>query len=411
MLGKAPTRIVVAILLGFGVAFAMPFAGALSFGVDAASVPEMKNAGAAPAYGQTWVGAWMRGSGWGGYESDMRTMRDNGAMPVVMWYYWGDQISVNCVKYGCNGNSKSNWDAMARDLAVKGNAIMGGKPFLVVLEPEFNKNGISSWETFDGYLENQARIIKAAAPNAKIVIGFGHWGGWDGFDRAMNQASYSGFQLLYGVTRHSSSQAIAAADDMIRVSKTLKAKFGKDVIVFDLGISTYGGWEWVQEASLQRVIAKKGEIDAAGAKVVIWRYVKDNTYSSGYFGAAEHYWGVKYSWGGTKKGYDELVTLLKGGSAAGTPTTTVSPTSGSSPFDAQFSNVKGNNWWVQGDVKANQGIARVDARVNGGSWVPLTKQSWGAWAKSFYVPSGARVELRATSTGGATDTSSPVYWS
>lgn len=405
MLGKAPTQTVVAILLGFGVAFAMPLAGAFTVGVDAASVPAMKSAGATPANGQTWVGAWMRSSGWAGYENDLRTMRDNGVTPVVMWYYWGDGISVNCVQYGCNGNSRSNWDAMAKDLATRANSILGSRSFFVVLEPEFNKNGISSWETFDGYLENQARIIKAAAPNAKIVVGFGHWGGWDIFDRAMGQASYAGFQLLYGSTRHSSSQAIAAADDMIRVAQTLKAKWGKDVLVFDLGIATYGGWEWVQEAALKRILEKRAQIDAAGVKAVVWRYVKDNTYSSGYFGPAESTWGVKYSWGGNKIGYDELVALLKGPTTSGGST---APTTGA--FDATFSGVTGNNWWVQTSVSANQGVAKVQARVNGGAWTDLAWQSWGGWAKSFYVPSGAKVEFQAVSTSGAKDVSGAYYW-
>lgn len=405
MLGKAPTRTVVAILLGFGVAFAMPLAGALSLGVDAASVPEMKNAGATPQHGQTWVGAWMRSSGWNGFETDMRTMRDNGVTPVVMWYYWGDQISVSCVQHGCNGNSKSNWDSMARDMAQRANAIMGGRAFYVVLEPEFNKNGISSWETFDGHLEAQAKAIKAAAPNARIVTGFGHWGGWDIFDRAMAQSELAGFQILRASTRDTSSQAIGAADDMIRISKALKAKFGKGSLVFDLGIATYGGWEWVQEASLKRVIEKRGELDAAGVKAIVWRYVYDNGHSSGYFGPAESSWGVKYSWGGKKKAHDELVTLIQGGGSAPT-----SPTAPATGFDATFANVKGNDWWVQADVKANQPIGGVSARVNGGAWTSLVKQDWGAYARSFHVPAGAKVELRAVSTTGAVDHSGAYSW-
>lgn len=399
-----------AILLGLGVAFAMPLAGALSFGVDAHSVPEMKNAGATPTYGQTWVGAWMRSSGWSGYESDMRTMRDNGVVPVVQWYYWGDRISVNCVQYGCNGNTKGNWDSMAKEMAVRGNAIMGHRPFLVVLEPEFNKNGISDWETFDAYLENQARIVKANAPNAKVVVGFGYWGGWDRFDRAMDQADYSGFQILRGSTRDSSSIAIGAADQMIDVGKTLKGRFGKDVVVFDLGIATYGGWEWVQEASLKRVIEKRAALDSAGVKVIVWRYLYDNDYSSGYFGPAESSWGVKYSWGGKKSGYDELVTLLKGSTSAPTPaptTTTTAPstTGGASPSPSDtFTDVKGNEWWVQANVAGSP--AKVEARVNGGAWNLLQQQNWGAWAKSIHAPTGSTVELRATwSSGGATSAS------
>lgn len=497
MLGKAPTPIVVAIL-GFGVVFAMPVAGAVSFGVDAASVPDMKAAGALPAYGQTWVGAWMRSSGWGGFESDLRTMRDNGVTPVVMWYYWGDGISVPCIQYGCNGNSKSNWDAMAREMASRAEGVLGSRTFLVVLEPEFNKNGVQDWETFDGHLEAQARAIKAEAPNARIVVGFGHWGGWDRFDRAAAASDHVGFQILRGSTRDSSAAAIAAADEMVRIGKSLRDRFGKSVVVFDLGIATYGGWEWVQEAALKQVLAKKADLDAAGVKLVVWRYVRDNTFSSGYFGPAESTWGVKYSWGGSKKGYDELVSLLRGSAPASSGVVSSFSSGSSAPAGSPFSNVKGNEWWVQANVagsptrmelrvdggpwitmskaswgawtksthapygsvvelratygdgatrsasyrwpdavpvggasggafdatfssiqvhewwvqssvKANEPVAKVEVRINGGAWVALTKQSWGAWAKSVHVPAGAKVEFRAASSSGATDVSSPVW--
>ncbi|MCA1810850.1 MAG: hypothetical protein LC623_02430 [Halobacteriales archaeon] len=79
-------------------------------------------------------------------------------------------------------------------------------------------------------------------------------------------------------------------------------------------------------------------------------------------------------------------------------------------FDATFSGVKGNEWWVQANVAANQPLAGVDARVNCGTWVPLTLQSWGGWAKSFHVPNGAKVDFRARSTGGATDLSGGYIW-
>lgn len=499
MPGKAPT-----LLLGLalvGVVFAMPLAAALSFGVDAASVPAMKNAGATPTYGQTWVGKWMHSSGWSGFESDLRTMRDNGVTPVIMWYYWGDSITPSCVTYGCSGMSRGDWDAMARTMASKAAAIMGSRTFYVVLEPEFNKAGISDMEAFDGYLESQAKSIKSLAPSVKIVVGFGHWGGWDKFDRAVAQSSLTGFQILRGSTRDSSSSALAAADDMIRISKALQSRFGKDTMVFDLGIATYGGWEWVQEKSLQNVIAKRGELDAAGVRAIVWRYVNDNGYSSGYYGPAESSWGVKYSWGGKKAAYDELVTLLQGSSTtaaaapapaptsapsaptsgdafsgvagnewwiqakvAGSPTRVEAsvnggsgvalsyrswgawaasthlpagasvtlrasyadgsqesatytwgasgPTSGgatASGFDATFSGVKVDAWWVQASVSGTSSLAKVEARVNGGAWTTLTKQSWGGYAKSIPVPSGGKVEFRATSTSGATDVSG-AYW-
>ncbi|HEX2066824.1 MAG TPA: VCBS repeat-containing protein [Candidatus Thermoplasmatota archaeon] len=80
-------------------------------------------------------------------------------------------------------------------------------------------------------------------------------------------------------------------------------------------------------------------------------------------------------------------------------------------FDATFSGVKGNEWWVQANVAGNQPIAKVEARVNcGTTWHTLTLQSWGGYAKSFHVPNGAKVDFRATSTTGATDMSGGYIW-
>ncbi|MEA3166746.1 MAG: hypothetical protein QOJ26_1620 [Thermoplasmata archaeon] len=80
-------------------------------------------------------------------------------------------------------------------------------------------------------------------------------------------------------------------------------------------------------------------------------------------------------------------------------------------FDATFTNVKGNEWWVQANVAANQPLAGVDARVGcGPTWTPLTLQDWGGWAASFHVTAGSKVDLRARSTGGAQDVSGGYVW-
>lgn len=72
-------------------------------------------------------------------------------------------------------------------------------------------------------------------------------------------------------------------------------------------------------------------------------------------------------------------------------------------FDAAFANVKGNEWWVETKVVANQPVAKVQARDAPGPWRDLTLRSWGAWATSFQIPYGEKVQLRAQSTSGAWD--------
>lgn len=394
----------VAGLLVCGLVFALPLAGALSWGVDAgAGVAVLKADGATPTYGQTWVGLWTKSSGWSTVEGQLRTMRDTGVTPVIMWYYWGDSISVDCVKYGCSGRSKSDWDAMAGELARRANAIMGSKPYYIVLEPEFQKNGIGSWETFDVYLESQAWNIRGKAPSAKVVVGFGHWGGWDIFDRAVGASHHTGFQMLRGSTRDSVYEGEHVADDIVRIGSALKAKWGKSVFMYDLGVATYGGWEGVQERSLKNIAARTSDIENAGVFAIVWRYVKDNDYSSGYYGPAESSWGVQYRGGGDKPAYDDLLALVKGGTAATPPpTTTTAPSS--APSTGAFTNVKGNEWWIQANV-ANA-PRTVTASVDGGAPVAMKLQSWGAWAVSTKAPTGSVVTLTATYADGTKATAS-----
>lgn len=83
----------------------------------------------------------------------------------------------------------------------------------------------------------------------------------------------------------------------------------------------------------------------------------------------------------------------------------------SAGFDAQFSNVKGNNWWVEARVTANNPVAAVDARLNcAGDWRSLTLRDWGAWAASFHIPSGSKVDLRARAQDGSNDLSGGYVW-
>ncbi len=81
-----------------------------------------------------------------------------------------------------------------------------------------------------------------------------------------------------------------------------------------------------------------------------------------------------------------------------------------SDFDAAFQTPGGNEWWVEVDVDANEPLAGVDARDDGGPWIALEKKSWGAWAKSFHVEDGSLVEFRATSAEGAVDPSAEYRW-
>ena len=86
------------------------------------------------------------------------------------------------------------------------------------------------------------------------------------------------------------------------------------------------------------------------------------------------------------------------------------PVANEPTFNATITVASGsNNWWVEVTVKATQPVTNVDVRIGTGSWTALPKTDWGSWAKSIHVTSGAQVTFRATSSSGATATSS-VTW-
>ncbi len=69
-----------------------------------------------------------------------------------------------------------------------------------------------------------------------------------------------------------------------------------------------------------------------------------------------------------------------------------------------------NNWWVETKVDATHPVTKVTASVNGGAPVTLAKQSWGNWAKSFHVATGASVTFTATDNAARTVTSQAFQW-
>src|SRR4051794_13495936 len=79
-------------------------------------------------------------------------------------------------------------------------------------------------------------------------------------------------------------------------------------------------------------------------------------------------------------------------------------------FVASFSNARGNAWWVETDITANQVLAAVSARADGGPWMPLAATTWGSWAGSFLVATNGVVEFQARNAAGATAVSGKYAW-
>jgi PKD repeat protein len=295
-------------------AVAVPFMGTaqssaepVRFGMDAASVSAQTAAGVKPDYGTFWVGPWTLTSGWGGPDGQMDAMVRSGVTPAIHFYYWGDDISINCVENGCwsslhrTQKTPEQWQVLAEQLVAHLHARMGGREVLVFMESEFNKGNVANYEPLDGYLAEKTRFIKQGYPNAKVVMSLGNWnsGAWGVWDRTAAASDYTGIQAMRGSTRDSVSYYEGVYDTVLSGARTLESKFGKPVIIQDVALSSHPEPEYLkrQADTLQDFFTGLPALKDAGVEAIIYRSWGNapNMDLANYYGEAERHWGLAYA--------------------------------------------------------------------------------------------------------------------
>jgi hypothetical protein len=285
----------------------------MRFGLDIGSVKKAAREGMTLSYGTFWVGAWTQKYGWAETEEKLAAARKLGVTPVIQWWYWGDEISPAAVENGVRDarhgvmKNRATWTRMSSELADRVARIMGDRETIVVLETEFNKNGIEGYEPFDGYLADQARIFHGKG-NIKVVIGFGNWGRaeWSRFDKAIAESDLLGTQLLQSSARDAGTY-MKTVDTLIAGARKLQATFHRPTLIMDLALSSYPStsYETNQAAAMSELFARLGELKAAGVRGIIWRALSDdpNFDTTNYHGVAERHWGLVRADGSPKPAF------------------------------------------------------------------------------------------------------------
>ncbi len=284
--------------------------GSVKFGFDAKSVERARGLGMPVSYASTWAGSWNQKWGWKGIEDDLRAAKAAGTVPVVQWWYWGDDISPTCVENGCADRyqgvrkDKATWFRLSNELADLMVRVGGADSnALVVIETEFNKNGIESYEPFDGYLEEQAEIFHRRG--LRVVIGFGNWGQsqWKNFDRAVAAADLLGTMALQSSIRNGLTY-LSGADQLIGAAKYFQETFAKGTFVVDFAFSSYPepSYEGDQDAVVRDIFRRIDEFRAAGVQGMVWRMLADDPAfdTNNYHGLAERHWGLLHPDGSPK---------------------------------------------------------------------------------------------------------------
>ncbi|HJQ93635.1 MAG TPA: PKD domain-containing protein [Candidatus Thermoplasmatota archaeon] len=325
----------------------------LGYGMSASAVSAQSAAGVKPDYGTFWIGPWTLGSGWGGPDAQMTAMKNAGVTPAIHHYYWGDDISKDCLENGCYSNlhkatkDQEGWQKLTDQLIAHLNSKMQGKPVLIFLETEFNKGSVATYEPLDGYLAEKAKQIKAGYPNAQVVMALGNWGqsSWGTWDRTAAASDYVGIQGMRGSTRQSATDYATLYEKTLEGTKVLKAKFGKPIVLQDIALSTYPEPDYLkrQADELKDFFSHTADLKAQGVKVLIYRSWVDTPTmnTANWYGEAERHWGLNWHGNATlKPGGKVWVDGVKADRAgSSTPTTTSPPPANRAPSAAFTSSV------------------------------------------------------------------------
>ena len=305
--------------------------GTMRYGVHMDSLGQADQYALPMQFGVFWMGSWTQKYGWGYAEQQLAAAKLRGITPIVQWWYWGDDISPSCVERGCTDarqgvwKDKATWYRMTRELAAVIQKVMGGAETIVVIENEFNKGGIESYEAFDGYLLDQV-VELHRVPGIRTAVAFGNWGlsNWAQFDRAAAASDFVGTQLLRSSVREATTYQ-QAVDTLLSGATHLNNTFRKPSLIVDLGLSSYPSAEYeIHQAALVRDLFQRvGSFASVGVAGIIWRELVDNPAmgTNNYHGIAEQYWGMIRADGSQKPSFGPFADGIRG--AATTTVTTI----------------------------------------------------------------------------------------
>ena len=275
----------------------------IRFGFDANSLAQARALGVPVGYGSVWAGAWNQEKyGWGGIETMLKTAKQERVTPVIQWWYWGDDLSPECVARGCKDQyygvwkDKATWDRMSRELAdiiVKNLGEHSGA--IIIVETEFNKGSMERNDTFDAWLEEKARFFQSKG--LKVVVGFGNWSRehWKNYGRAIAAADLIGAQILYSSIRNQTSY-LSGADLLVTAAQYNQQHFHKPTFVTDFAFSSYPtpDYERYQDTVVREIFSRLDEMRDAGVQGMIWRMLADDPKfdPANYHGLAERHWGL-----------------------------------------------------------------------------------------------------------------------
>jgi len=252
-------------------------------------------------------------------HNDLAWLNSNGITPVLIFYYFGDEISQEEVlrEY----DAYVEW--MHRALAV----LAGDYPAIVVLEPEFNneidgERNVKRWKPFSDLMIQSAAEVRHYMPKARVGVCPGDYRAcdlWDGLSPTIPYMDFFAFQELWGSTRtnYLNDDYEDISDFALLYATYLSVVFQKPILLAYLGISTYEAhndgnhWDKIQADVLRSFRLRLEHFLHVRLFGMLYFCLYDDPSPGGYFGPAGVDWGLIDEKGKPKRAFQEFVELTK----------------------------------------------------------------------------------------------------
>lgn len=288
----------------------------------------LQNAHATPGPASYWIGTWNDTSGYGDYDIFLAACASQQHRPLVQFWRFGDTITPAGVQQGMTA-----WLQQATLIA--GHAKQHGTTPLWVLETEWNKNGVETWDGWSAAYRQVADTLRAQCPGSEVVFAPGGWGDVASLvarhAAALVASDRFATQCLYATPRSSMANYAAGPDVTLGVLQTIQAHpaaIGKKSLVTDLAFSSYGGNasssppfaggdgasnEAAQGAAFDRLTSLRPQFAQANCTAFILRELRDDPAfdPANYFGYAEQHWGLERADGSSKPAYAAALRLAQ----------------------------------------------------------------------------------------------------
>lgn len=216
-----------------------------------------------------------------------------GYTPVISYWYFGDEISPGFVK--------QNLDAYYRDIQEHLIPLIQDIPnVMILLEPEFNKNGIPGWGEWDAIESKAISLIRQGAPHAKIGLVAGDWGHYEAKDTLANieqsveRSDFIGFMLMSSASYEQPivNPAWQLVERGNRMADFLQGRFNKPIYMAYLALSTDQNWQQKQAVYIQQIFQNIPYYIDRGIFGLSFFSLFDNPDQQGWFANSEQHFGL-----------------------------------------------------------------------------------------------------------------------